>query len=98
MVLIKTAVLLFLPTEAVLAPFEGFVDRLYYLVALINLAIGLYLTTLDSAGEVTQVTEVWLISWTVLKVLNEKNPKVRSPRSPRRASPARSLTPSGSPA
>jgi hypothetical protein len=42
--LIKTAVLLFLPTEAVVALFEGFVDRLYYPVAIIDLAIGFYLT------------------------------------------------------
>jgi hypothetical protein len=42
--LIKTAALLFLPAEAVVALFEGFVDRLYYPVAVVDLAIGLYLT------------------------------------------------------
>ncbi|HXA98224.1 MAG TPA: hypothetical protein VN323_21860 [Candidatus Dormibacteraeota bacterium] len=42
--LIKTAVLLLLPAEAVVALFEGFVGRLYYPVAVIDLAIGLYLT------------------------------------------------------
>jgi hypothetical protein len=42
--LIKTAVLLLLPAEAVVTLFEGFVGRLYYPVAVIDLAIGLYLT------------------------------------------------------
>jgi hypothetical protein len=43
--LIRNSLLLFLPSEAVVALFAAFhVDQLYYLYAVIDLAIGLYLT------------------------------------------------------
>jgi type III secretory pathway component EscR len=43
--LIRNSLLQFLPSEAVVALFEAFhVDQLYYLYAVIDLAIGLYLT------------------------------------------------------
>jgi hypothetical protein len=42
---IRNALLLFLPAEAVVALFEALhVDRLYYLYAVIDLALGMYLT------------------------------------------------------
>ena len=43
--LIRNSLLLFLPSEAVVALFQAFhVDQLYYLYAVIDLAIGIYLT------------------------------------------------------
>ncbi len=43
--LVRNTLLLFLPSEAVVALFEAFhVDQLYYLYAVIDLAIGIYLT------------------------------------------------------